>query len=479
MVEDCDVVVLGMGTCGEDATLRLTRAGLDVVGIEAGLIGGECPYWACLPTKSLVRSAGLVAEARRADGLVGRVSVEPDWSVVARRVREEVTGGWDDSNGVARFTNGGGRLLRGKGRVVGPRTVVVGETTVVARRGILLATGSSPVIPPVSGLTDVPFWNSHDAVAAEELPRSMVVLGGGAVGCEIGQVYARFGTDVTVVEGRDRILADEEQEVSAVVAAALAGEGFTILTGARASTVRRSGEGVVIGLEDGREVSADVLLVAVGRTADADELGVAAAGAATERGFIKVDGRLRAADGLWAIGDVTGRAMLTEVALYQGMLAVEDILGAEPPEADYTVVPRAVFTDPEVGAVGLTEAQAIEKGLDVTVVRKDLGATFRGWLHRTGNTGTTTLVFDRATGTLVGASVVGPRATEVLGMLALAIHARVPVADLTRMIYAFPTFYGGIGETLGAWGRGLVGVMDPGNRPFIDDPEPTAGLFGR
>jgi pyruvate/2-oxoglutarate dehydrogenase complex dihydrolipoamide dehydrogenase (E3) component len=468
----CDVVVLGMGTCGEDASLRLARSGLDVVGVEARLIGGECPYWACLPTKSLVRSAGLVAEARRADGLVGRVTVEAEWSIIARRLREEVTGGWEDSNGVARFEAAGGRFVRGWGTLTGPKTVSVGDTSIVARRGVVLATGSRPSVPLVPGLDEVPYWTNHEAVAAEELPSSLVVLGGGAVGCELGQVFARFGVDVTIVEGRERLLPGEEVEVSTVVADALAADGVAVLTGVGVAEIRGDDRSVVVRLDDGSEIEGARLLVATGRTADADALGVAAAGASTDGGFVRVDGRLRAADGLWAIGDVTGIGMLTEVALYQGTIAVEDVLGASPAEADYTVMPRAVFTDPEVGSVGCTEAEARAQGRDVTVLRKDLGATFRGWLHRTGNAGLLTLVVDRAEDRLVGASVVGPRATDVLGMLALAVQARTPLEVLARTIYAFPTFYGVIGEALGSYGRGLVGVLDPGAEPLFADPSP-------
>jgi pyruvate/2-oxoglutarate dehydrogenase complex dihydrolipoamide dehydrogenase (E3) component len=470
MAEMCDVVVLGMGTCGEDATLRLTRAGLDVVGIEERLIGGECPYWACLPTKSLVRSAGLVAEAKRADGLIGRVTVEPDWSLVAQRLRAEVTGGWDDAGGVARFTGRGGRFLRGSGTVTGPRTVAVGDTEVTARLGVLVATGSRPAIPRIPGLADVAYWTTHEAIAAEELPESLVILGGGAVGCELGQVFARFGVEVTIIEGRPRVLASEEPAASQLVTAALEADGVTVLTSAKVIAVSRADRSVAVHLADRREVGAQRLLIAAGRVADADSLGVTAAGATTAAGFIAVDDRMRAADGLWAIGDVTGIAMLTEVALYQGMIAVEDILGADPPPAAYDTIPRAVFTDPEVGAVGLTEQQARGEGREITVVRKQLGATFRGWLHRTGNDGVITLIADRGEDRLLGATVVGPRASDVLGFLALAIHARVPLPDLVQQIYAFPTFYGALGEALGAYGRGVVRVLDPDTAPMFDDP---------
>lgn len=470
MVENCDVVVLGMGTCGEDASLRLARAGLRVVGIEERLIGGECPFWACLPSKSLIRSAGLVADARRADGLVGKVHVETDWSLIARRLREEVTGDWTDGNGVARFERASGRFLRGHGVVTGPRTVRVGDTEVRAERGVVVAVGSRPLIPPVPGLADVPYWTNHEAIQAEELPPSLVILGGGAVGCELGQVFARFGSDVTIVEGAPRVLPAEEPEVSAAVTAGLEGDGVTVLRGVRASAVRQDGTRVVVDLDDGRSVTAERILVAAGRVADADAVGVTSAGARTSRGFVEVDGHLRAADGLWAIGDVTGKGLLTHVALYQGTIAIEDVLGASPPPAEYAAMPRSVFTDPEVGAVGLTVAEAAAQGRDFTVVRKDLRATFRGWLHRTGNEGSITLVADRAENRLVGASVVGPRATDLVSFLGLAVHARIPVETLVRMIYAFPSFGGSIGEALGAYGRGLVQVMDPGSTPLVDDP---------
>jgi pyruvate/2-oxoglutarate dehydrogenase complex dihydrolipoamide dehydrogenase (E3) component len=465
-----DVVVLGMGTCGEDAALRLARAGLDVVGVEENLIGGECPYWACLPTKSLVRSAGLLAEARRADGLVGHTEVVPDWTVVAARLRSEITGGWDDAGGVARFTAAGGRFLRGHGVLAGPRTVRVGDTEVTARTGVVLATGSRPAVPPVPGLDEVPAWTTHEVVEAEVLPPSLVVLGGGAVGCELSQVLARFGVAVTVVEAREHVLPEEEPDAASVVSEALARDGVSVRAGVPVASVTRTGEGVSVHLADGSSVVAERLLVATGRVADADGLGVTAAGARTDRGFVVVDPLLRAADGLWAIGDVTGHGLLTEVALHQGRTAVEDVLGAGPVPADAAPVPRAVFTDPEVGAVGLTEAAARAAGHEVRVLRKDLRATFRGWLHRIGNEGVVVLVQDVATGRLLGATTVGPRASEVLGFLTLAVHTGVTVDELSRMVYAFPTFWGAVGEAVGAYGRGIVRVLDPGTPPLVDDP---------
>ncbi len=472
-MERCDVIVLGVGTCGEDAALRLLRAGHDVVGIESNLIGGECPYWACLPTKSLVRSANLVTEARRANGLVGSVEVEADWSVVAQRLRDEITGGWDDSYGEHRFAASGGRLVRGWGHIVAPRTVQVGETFYEARKGIVLATGSAPFVPPIPGLSEVGFWTNREAVAAEALPSSLAILGGGPVGVELGQVFARFGVKVSIIEGQDRLLGSEEPEVSAVVAAALEAEGVELRLGNTVNEVAESAGSKLVRLSGGGSVRADEILVATGRRSDAESLGVAVVGAQIENGFVKTDNRMEAADGLWAIGDVTGKGMLTQVGLYQGSIAVETILGGDPTPADYTVMPRAVFTDPEVGAVGLTEAAAKEEGLDTRIVVKNLQATFRGWLHRSGNEGVIKLVADDRESVLVGASVVAPTASDLLGFLSLAIKSRTPIPELAEMIYAFPSFYGAIGEALGAYGRGVVRVLDPETEPMIGDPSPT------
>lgn len=468
----CDVIVLGMGTCGEDAALRLAGAGLDVVGIEPNLVGGECPFWACLPTKSLARSANLVTEARRADGLVGSVSVTPDWATVATRLRAEITGGWDDVGGVARFEAKGGRFVRGWGTVTAPRTVEVDGTVIVARRGIVVATGSTPFIPPIDGLADLDYWTNHHAVQVEELPESLTILGGGPVGCELGQVFARFGVDVTIVEGEPRLLAREEPEVSALIAESLRADGVRLKLGVRAEMARRDDNFIALSVTGGDEVRSNRLLVAVGRRCHADDLGVEAAGAVVQGGFIEVDSLMRAADGLWAIGDITGKGMLTQVAEYQGMIAIEDVLGGTPVEADYSANPRATFTDPEVGGVGTTEAEARAEGRDVTVVTKNLTATTRGWLHRTGNSGLIKLVADTHENRLVGASVVGPHAADVLGFLQLAVQQHVPLTDLVNTIYAFPTFYGAIGEALGAYGRGIVRVLDPDTAPMFEDPIP-------
>lgn len=461
MTDEVDVVVLGLGTGGEELGGRLALAGLDVVGVEPELIGGECAYWACLPTKLMVRASNLIAEARRVNGVAGEATVTADWGLVAERVREQVTGGWDDTLAAERFADRGGRLVRGHGKFVGPRTVQVGDERFTARRGVVIVTGSEPAVPPIPGLDDVDFWTSRDAVAAEELPRSLLVLGGGAIGCELGQVLSRFGVDVTVVEGADRLLPHEEPEAGTIVRSVFEAEDITVRTGALAERVETRDDGVLVALSDGAELAAEQLLVATGRTARTDGLHLDAAGLETVDGFIAVDEHLRAGDGVWAMGDVTGRGLFTHVALYQAPIVEAGILGESPPPADYTAVPRVTFTDPEVGAVGLSESGARDAGVDVAVTVKDVPATFRGWLHGPGNGGLIKLVADRGAGVLVGATSIGPHGGDVLGLLSLAVHARVPLDELRRMIYAFPTFHGGVGEAIGAYARALVQVLDP------------------
>jgi pyruvate/2-oxoglutarate dehydrogenase complex dihydrolipoamide dehydrogenase (E3) component len=474
---DVDVIVLGVGTCGEDLSLRLLGAGLSVVGIEAALVGGECAYWACLPSKMMIRAASAIQEARRVDGLAGHAEVTPNWDLVAARVRTEATGGWDDSIAVRRFEQRGGRLMHGRGKLTGPRTVSVGDESFTARRGVVIATGSKPVIPSIQGLDEVSFWTTHDVMQVEKLPRSLIVLGGGTVGCELGQVLARFGVDVIIVEAGERLLPAEEPEASKAVEAAFAAEGIQVHTGAAAQRVQARAGSIAVTLAGGTEVSAERLLVATGRTVDLSGLGLDAVGLDGSASFLPVDDRMRAADGLWAMGDVTGKAMFTHVALYQSAIIAADLLNMPHPPARYDAVPRVTFTDPEVAAVGLSEAAARAAGLDVTVVVKQLPATFRGWLHVV-NGGVIKLIVNRANGVLIGATVVGPHGGEMLGLLNLAVHGRVPLAELRSMIYAFPTFYGGIGEAVGAYGRGLATVIDPTYLGFemldgIESVQPT------
>lgn len=469
MTNEADVVLVGVGTGGEELGGRLAMAGADVVGIEPELVGGECAYWACIPSKMMIRAANLLQEARRVNGMAGRAEVTPDWAPVAARIREQATADWDDTIAVRRFEERGGRFVRGRGTLTGPRTVAVGEETFTARRGIVLATGSKPAVPPIPGLDDVDYWDSHGAIQAEELPGSLLILGGGAVGCELGQVFSRFGVDVTIVEAGDRLLPMEEPEVGEVLASVFEAEGIAVHTGARAERVERRGEAVRAVLEGGAEVTADRLLLAVGRTVDADGLGLDAAGVEVSNGFIEVDEHLRAADGIWAMGDVTGKGLFTHVAMYQAPIVAAGVMGQSPPPADYRALARGTFTDPEIGAVGMSEADARAAGLDVGVTVKQVPATFRGWLHGPGNEGIIKLVADRDVGVLVGATSMGPHGGDVLGLLTAAVHARIPIEQLRRMIYAFPAFHGGVGEALGVFGRALVPVLDPEPEFLLED----------
>ena len=447
MAEEVDVVVIGLGPGGEDAAGRLAEAGLAVAGVEARLVGGECPYYGCVPTKMMVRAADLLAEARRVPGMAGEAQVRADWAQVAARIRDEATDDWNDRVAADRLTGKGVTLVRGRGRITGPREVTVGDRVLRARRGILVGVGTEPVAPPVDGLDGTPYWTNRDAVRAKEAPASLAVLGGGVVGVEMAQVFARFGSRVTIVEAADRLLAQEEPESSRLVTGVFEKEGIAVRTGARVASVRHEDEVFTLDLGD-EQVTAERLLVAAGRRSDLRALGVGTVGLDEGAGTIPVDGRMRAADGLWAIGDVTGKGAFTHMSMYQADIAVRDILGEEPPEADYRAVPRVTFTDPEIGAVGLTEAQARERGLEVRTGYVPLEESSRGWIHKAGNEGFVKLVEDAGSGLLVGATAAGPAGGEILGALAVAVHGRVPTDALRGMIYAYPTFHRAIQSAL-------------------------------
>ncbi|MFW6135413.1 MAG: dihydrolipoyl dehydrogenase family protein [Chloroflexota bacterium] len=456
---DADVIVLGVGTAGEDLSLQLLDAGLEVIGIEANLVGGECPYWGCLPSKIMVRAVKAIKEARRLSDIAGQAEVAPDWDPVAEKVRW-MTGGWDDSMAVERYGNRGGRLIKGRGKLIGPRTVAVGDQSFTARRGIVIATGSKPFVPPIEGIEAVDYWTTHDVIAMEEVPGSMIIIGGGSSGAELGQVAAQFGSVVTMVEAEDHLLSREEPEASALVEEAFAADGIDVRTGARAERVESRDGSVVVTLAGGEEVTGERLFVATGRRVDLSALGLESVGLDGSAPFIEVDENMRAADGIWAMGDVTGKSMLSLVALYQSAIVAADILGKDHPPARYDAVPRVTFTDPEVGSVGLTESEALAAGRDVVVAVKQLPATFSGVVHWLEH-GVIKTIVDRETGVLVGATVAGRQAGDSLGLLSLAVHARIPLAVLRSMMYGFPALYSAIGEGLGAYGRGVTTVLDP------------------
>jgi pyruvate/2-oxoglutarate dehydrogenase complex dihydrolipoamide dehydrogenase (E3) component len=431
-----------MGPGGEEVAEKLAEAGLDVVGIEAELVGGECPYWGCIPSKTMVRAADLLAEGRRIPGNAGSSVITPDWVPVARRIRE-VTDSWDDTVAVDRFVDKGGRFIRGRARVTGPSTVDVDGEEITAEKALVLATGAHAWIPPV--FADIPHWTNREAIATETVPESLLIIGGGAVGLEIGQVMSRFGAKVTIVEMGDRIAGAEEPEVSEAITGILRREGLDVRTGVEIVSAASSGAtGCTIRLGDGSSLSAERLLVATGRRPDLAALGAAALGLDDTAHALPVDTRLRIMPGVWAVGDITGKGAFTHLAVYQARICVADILGQPIAEADYRALPRVTFTDPEIGSVGMTEAEARQSGGDVRVMSEPIAESARGWINK--SEGLIKLV--EMDGVLVGATSMAPSGGEVLGLLTLAVHARIPVTTLKGMIYAYPTFHRAIDSAL-------------------------------
>lgn len=453
-----DVVVVGLGPGGEALAGGLARAGWSVVAVQDGLVGGECPYWGCVPSKAMVRASDALGEARRVNRLAGQADVVADWLPVAHRIRE-VTSDWDDSAAVERLEAAGVRLVRGRGRLTSPTTVAVGgagDQEYAADRAVVLAAGTRANIPPVSGLAATPYWTNHELVEATALPTSMVVLGGGAVGCELTQVVARFGVHVCLVEPGERLLGNEEPEAGELVARAMRADGVEVHTGARAERVTHDGRAFTVTLQDGTELTGERLLVATGREVDMAGLGADRLGLPSDARTFPVDGRCRvvvdgeALGSTFAIGDVSGRGAFTHVATHQAGVVRDVLLGRDVP-ADAGLaqpLPRVTFTDPEVGAVGMTAQQARERWGDaVHVASKSLSdAATRGYLQGPGGDGLVLLV--EHDGVLVGGTTAGPYGGEVLGALSVAVQARVPVADLRRHVWAYPTFHRGISAVL-------------------------------
>ncbi|UPK76903.1 NAD(P)/FAD-dependent oxidoreductase [Nocardioidaceae bacterium SCSIO 66511] len=440
MPTECDVIVIGTGPGGEDAAGKLAEAGLDVVAVERSLVGGECPYWGCIPSKMLIRAANALAEARRVPELAGTADVRADFAIAARRIRDEATDNWDDTVAAERLARRGATLVRGTAVITGRGRVRVGDAEYSARRGILLNTGTSAAVPPIDGLAETPYWTNHGILESDDLPESLIVIGGGAIGLELAQAYARFGTQVTVLEAAPRILGPEEPESSALLATVFEREGIDVRTGAAVSAVAHDGNEFAVTVS-GEVVYAQRLLVASGRTPNIGDIGLDTLGIDESARSIDTDAQQRVSDGLWAIGDITGKGAFTHVSMYQAAIAVRSILGNEGPDGDYRALPRVTFTDPEIGAVGLTESQAREQGVRVHTGYTDLTASTRGFLHKVGNEGFIKLVVDADRDVLVGATSAGPSGGEVLGALAVAVRSEVPVATLAHSLWAYPTFH--------------------------------------
>ena len=446
--ETVDVVVIGLGPGGEAAAGQLAEAGLDVVGIEANLVGGECPYWGCIPSKMMIRAADLLAETTRVEGLAGEATATPDWRQVAQRIRDHATDNWDDTVAVDRFVGKGGTFVRGYATIKGPGLVEADGTLYRATRGIVIATGTRAAVPPIPGLADTPFWTNHEIVEAKDLPESLIVLGGGAIGVELAQVMARFGVEVAIIEGESRLLPRNEPEAGEVMAEVFRSEGIAVHTGQFAERVDYADDRFTVTMPDGTTIAGENLLVATGRRTFLAELGVAAIGLDPDARFLATDDRHRVTDRVWGVGDITGDGLFTHLAIRQADVVVADILGREVEPLNLDALSAVTFSDPEVGSVGLTEAEARHRGLNVDIGFKRVAETARGWLHAAGNEGFIKLVVDADRNVLVGATSVGPTGGEVLGLLSLAVHAQVPLETLRSMIYAYPTFHKGVEDAL-------------------------------
>jgi pyruvate/2-oxoglutarate dehydrogenase complex dihydrolipoamide dehydrogenase (E3) component len=438
-----DVIVVGLGPGGEHVALKLGEAGFRVLGVEERLVGGECPYFGCVPSKMMIAAAHTLREAGRVNTLAGHSTVSPDWTPVATRIRDEATDDWHDKVAVKRLEDSGAGFVRGRGVLAGDGRVTVGDTTYTATKGIVLNTGTAPSAPPIDGLSDTPYWTNRDAVRLTELPSSLIVIGGGAIGCELAQVMALFGVRVTVVEMADRLVALEEPEASEALQKAFAETGIQVLTGVSVGSVSYTDGQFSVDVGD-QQVSAEKLLVAAGRRTNLAGLGLEGVGLDPHARLLEPDERMRVADGVWAIGDITGKGAFTHVSMYQGAVVLNDLLGRDGPWADYRAVARVTFTAPEVASVGLSEKAARDAGIEVRTAIGDLGA--RGWM--TKEDGLVKLVADASRGVLVGGTVVAPAGGEIMSMLALAVHAEVPLDTLLHMHFAYPTYHRAIESVL-------------------------------
>jgi pyruvate/2-oxoglutarate dehydrogenase complex dihydrolipoamide dehydrogenase (E3) component len=463
---DFDLIVLGLGPGGEEVAGKVAEAGRSVLGIDPRLVGGECPYYGCIPSKMIVRGADVLAEGQRVNQLAGRATEEPDLAPVARRIRDEATDDWNDKVAVDRFEAKGGTFARGAGRLAGRddagrlRVEVDGRTHTAAN--VIVATGTAPAIPPIDGLADLPrgvdelVWTNREIVKARTAPASMVVIGGGAVGCELAQGFARFGTRVTVVEAAPHLLMPEEPEAGKVVADVFEREGIEVHQGIGVQSVARGGDGVVVTLADGSTATGEKLLVAAGRRPNLSDIGLERMGLDPRARSLDVDEHMHVlddgapVDGLHAVGDITGRGAFTHVAVWQARVLTAHLLGRDEPYGGYHGLAWATFTDPEVGRVGMTEQQARDKGLSLRVGQQQIASNSRGWIHGPGNDGFVKIIEDAGRGVLVGATVVGPYGGELLGLLTLAVHAEVPVRTMATMHYAFPTLHRAVLEAVGA-----------------------------
>jgi pyruvate/2-oxoglutarate dehydrogenase complex dihydrolipoamide dehydrogenase (E3) component len=435
-----DVVILGAGPAGEVCAGRLGEAGLEVAIVEPHLIGGECSFYACMPSKALLRPGELLAEVRRIPGVSEAVTGELDVGAVLKR-RDEIIHGLDDSHMEPWLSERGVAIVRNPGRLEGRRRVRAGQETLVARKAVVVATGTDALVPPIDGLREAEPWTNREATTAKQMPERLVILGGGVVGVEMAQAYRSFGSQITLVEAADRLLAREEPFASEQVEQALREAGVDIHLNVKAVGVRAAGGEVEVELETGGPARGDQLLVAIGRGPNTSDIGLESVGLEPGKP-ISVDDSMRANDWLYAIGDVNGRALLTHMGKYQARVAADVILGEESSclLVDGARSPRVVFTDPQVAAVGYTFAAAQQAGLNVraadVATQGNAGASFYG---RDTSVGTSRLIVDDDRGVVVGATFTGPEVAEFLQAATIAVVGEVPLTRLFHAVPAFPT----------------------------------------
>jgi pyruvate/2-oxoglutarate dehydrogenase complex dihydrolipoamide dehydrogenase (E3) component len=434
-----DAIVVGAGPAGEVCAGRLAAHGLKVALVERELVGGECSYYACMPSKALLRPGELVDEAGRVPGVrLAQPPLDPP-QVLTRR--DEVIHDLDDSVQLPWLEKRGIELVRGQARLDGERRVLVGDEVLQARRAIVIATGSSAALPPIPGLAEAAPWTNRQVTTAKALPGRLLILGGGVVGVEMAQAYATLGASVAVVEAVPRLILREEEFASEEVADGLRARGVDVRLGSKAVGVSRGDRQVRLEVEGGETLAGDELLVAVGRRPNTAELGLETVGLEPGKN-VEVDDQLRAVDRDWlyAIGDVNGRALLTHAGKYQGGVAADVIAGQDVrATTDGPLSPRVIFTDPQVSAVGHTLASAEEAGMDVRAVDQPTdsvaGSSFRG--H--GAPGTARLVLDERRGVIAGATFTGPETAEMLHAATIALVGELPLERLRHAIPCFPT----------------------------------------
>jgi dihydrolipoamide dehydrogenase len=446
MSEEFDAVIIGAGPGGEVVADELIDAGRRVAMVERELVGGECPYWACIPSKALLRPGEAQGEARRAFGVS---TPALDWKDTAA-YRDWIVRGLDDAGSVKAYEGKGAAIVRGTGRIAGPGRVDV-DGRVLEAEHVIVATGSSSNVPPIEGLEDVPYWTNREATTLAEVPDRVMLVGGGPVAVELSQVMSRFGAQVTLVQYPDRLVNREDPRVGELIEAALRDDGIDVRTGVGAESARTAGgpEGTtVVGLSDGSEVEVDRLVIAAGRTPRIHDIGLETVGVEPGARSLPIDEGCRLAEGLWAVGDATGVAMFTHLAQYQGRVAAANILGGSR-RANYRAVPRVVFSDPEIAAVGLSEEAAREQGIDVATATVDLAASLaRPVTYERNPRGELGVVADRARGVLVGAWAVSPLASEFIHEAVVSIRAEVGVDVLLDTVRQFPTFAEGMFKAL-------------------------------